>query len=272
MEYDIRNDTFIDYGADFLNTTLNNTAGEEGTGVYYTQINHTTLYTISRYGEHINVYDLQSLSYGQLATSIPINVDYAACIASSELPIPRLYITGGGDVHSEMLDDLQILNLDDLQWLTSLPSMTTPRWQHACIVRNDKLWAFGGAIKTTGYTVEVINTTNIEAETWEVIGSFGSCDSIGKVAVSAVQDLIYIVGGVTWCGWLFSLTDSVYVIDTVTNSISLHADNLTFVEWSLAAVEVDYTIYVFGSSDWATLDLLRTLCTCSLLISDSATK
>ena len=131
VKYNILNDRFIDYGDDYLKTTLGNGDGEYGTSVYFTQINENTLYTINQNGKSIHVYNLESLSYHVLDTTIPITVNHQGSIASSEAPIPRLYITGG--YLSDILDDLQILELEVLQWVATPPSMNNARWHHGSI-------------------------------------------------------------------------------------------------------------------------------------------
>ena len=58
VEYDILKDEFIDFGDDYLNTTLGNGDGEYGTSVYFTQINDSTLFTINHNRRTFNVHDL----------------------------------------------------------------------------------------------------------------------------------------------------------------------------------------------------------------------
>lgn len=130
IKCEIPDNTCLQMGSDdYLSSELGNEGGEFGYGVYFTQINATTLYTINPNGDAINVYDLQYLSYDALDTSIPTNVSSESCISSSETPAPRLYITGGTD-GLYAINNLQILSMDDLQWLTQLPSMVYHRHFH----------------------------------------------------------------------------------------------------------------------------------------------
>ena len=269
VEYDTLNDAFIDYGEEFVSSALGNSDGENGWGVYFTQINATTLYTINRNGDSINVYDLQSLSFYDLGTTIPVDVSYHGCIASAITPSPRLYITGGkvDDWSSpnwlEELDDLQILGLDDLQWLTSAPSMTTARAGHGCIVVNDLLWAIGGQ---SSESVEMINITDITTGSWQVVGSV-SCQ-MSSFGITAVDDIIFLVGGYCWD--TSARSGIVYTIDTVTNTISVYAESLPFPVNGMSILAIDDMIYGFGGTNgssldsWMTLDLLSLLkCTYS---------
>ena len=260
IEYDIANDAIIDYGEDYISSTLNNSHGEYGLGVYYTQIDPSTLYLIDMLGDAINVYDLQSLSYDRLNTTIPFDVSYYSCIASSD---STLYITGGYSNQNGTLDRLQVLNLEDLSWLQRAPSMNYERYQHGCIVvngnGNHKLWAIAGAYEES---VEFVSTTDIEDRPWKKSGSL-SC-GLSFFGVTAFGDTIFIVGGN--CYGTTIRPDTVYTIDSVTNSIRTHKDALPFGVSGMPVVLVGNTIYGFGGYDgknvldsWMTLDLLCTL-------------
>ena len=93
VEYNIVTDEIIDLGVDYLNVTLGNDDGEFGYSKYFTQINGTTMYTINGNTGSINVYNLKSSPFYELDTTIPIDVYYYGCIASSDTPSPRLYIS-----------------------------------------------------------------------------------------------------------------------------------------------------------------------------------
>ena len=256
VKYEISNDIFVDFGNDYLSSTLGNSDDEYGFGVYFTQINATTLFTINSHGGSINVYHLQSLSYDTLDTTIPTNVGIYGCLSSSESPSPKLYITGGYN-SGDSLNNLQVLSLVDLQWVSSPPSMLKAREQHGCVVVNDTLWAIGGYYVDS---VEAINTTNIATETWTAIGSL-NCE-LRLMGVTAVNEMIFIVGG--YCRDTSSFSDTVYTIDTVKNNISVYEYSLQIAVAGMPVVEVDYTIYGFGGNirsltsldSWMTLNLL----------------
>ena len=257
MEYVIVSNEFVDYGEDYISSALGNGDGENGWGIYFTQINDTTLYTINRNGDSINVYDLQSLSFYDLGTTIPVDVSFYGCIASAEIPTPRLYITGGKEWFRE-LDDLQILGLDNLEWLASPPSMTTARAGHGCIVVNDILWAIGGEDLDS---VEIISITEITTKSWQIIDSV-PCQ-LGRFGLTLVDEMIFIVGGYCWDTETYS--DSVYTINTREMMISAYSESLPFAVNGMPVVMVDYTIYGFGGyigssvriDSWMTLHMLR---------------
>lgn len=231
------------------------------------------MYTINLDGDHIHVYNLESgtesLSYQQLATSIPIGVSMYGCIASAYspggtpegTPNPTLFIVGGYDTSSSSSRaDLQVLNLDDLSWLSNAPSMSYGRHSHGCIAVNDKLWAIGGGGVDS---IEVINTTNIATGgtwTWQENGNLDCGLHLFGITVAA--DTIYIVGGL--CS---AFSDTVYTIDTVTNVVTrlaATADLLPTALCCISLVTVGDTIYGFGGysaasgplDSWITLKML----------------
>lgn len=265
VKYEISNDDFVDYGEYYLLDTLNSTF-EHGFGTYFTQIS-TTLYTINckdYINQSINVYDLQSLSYQPLNTTIPVAVSSSGCISSSESPSPKLFLTGGGSIGSSAppLKNLQILSLIDLQWETSPPSMLKGRWGHGCIMVNDRLWAIGGYNEDS---VEAIKIADIAKESWGAIGKL-SC-LLWNMGVTAVNEIIFVVGGYRTDTDRFS--DTVYTIDTNTNLIGVSADSLPLAVSGMSVVTIDRTIYGFGGLDringsdgvyldsWMTFDVSR---------------
>ena len=265
--YDMTSDDITDLGLMNLSIAPNND-GEHGFSTYFTQL-ESMLYTINQNGESINVWDLSDSFglwyHGTLGTTIPINVNLYGCIASANTPSPTLYITGGNNgsnTEPAAFDDLQVLNLDDMQWLSSPPSMTETRHRHGCIVENDKLWAIGGRHEST---VEGINTNNIASETWNVIGSL-NCN-VTLAGITAFDSIIFVVGG--YCKQIATRLDTVYTIDTVANTVNVSAFTLPFGVHGMPVVEVDGTIYGFGGrykfengsgaadrDGWLTLDML----------------
>ena len=255
MEYDILNDNFTDYGMSYLHENMSNYDGEYGTGIYFTQINSTTLYTIRGVsGTKINVYDLPSLSYRDLGTTIPKHAGDSACISSSTTPSHQLYITGGEAFGAS----LQILSINSMEWTSNPnpPSMNNNRSAHGCIISNDKLWAFGGYETNS---VEAVNTTDITNENWQIIGNL-SCNRT-EFGVTEVDGVIYIVGGQCSDG---AVSDNVQTIDTTTNAINVYEHSLPHAVYGMPVMVIDYTIYGFGGytesspvDSLLTLDLLR---------------
>lgn len=257
IEYDIATETFNDLEDDYLESTLGNNVGEYGTGVYYTQIDATTLYTISRTGAYISAYDLESdsVSWNRIEPDIPYNVGKYACIASSNTPSPRLYITGGDD--DDVKKRLQIYDLDSNSWLESdsIPQMRFIRDSHGCTVVNNRLFVMGHSTK-----IEAINITDIMNQSWTKMGLLPpSRPTLEEFGVAAVDHMIYIIGGTRDGGPV----DTVYTIDTDTDAVTLHGEPLPYPVHGMSVVVVDGIVYGFGgktggtpSDQWMTLDLL----------------
>ena len=246
VEYDITNNQFIDRGETYLSSTTYSTVGY---GVFYTQLDATTLYTTNRDGTYINVFDLQSLSYQQLSPAIPTSVDKSGCLASSKTPSPRLYLTGGNAGAA-----LQVLDLDSGSWLDSLPSMSYSRQSHGCVTIDTStvttdLWVMGQVTQ-----IEYISTSDIQSASWTEINDQLPV-ALEEFSVVASGTTIYVIGG----GWA---VDTVYTIDTMTNTVA-QIGSLPEAVHNMGVIVVDGVIYGFGghsstqSQDkWMTLDLL----------------
>lgn len=256
-KYDIANDSFVDYGSEYLSSSLTNANGEFGRGIYYTQINDTTMFTINSNGYSINVYNLESLAYHKLDTPIPTEVGKVGCISSSENPSPRLYITGGYDSEQGLLDELQIVDLEDMRWISNPPSMKNARSSHGCVVVNEKLWAISGAATDT---VEVMDlSSRWRPGKWKETGSL-DC-ALYSFGVIVVEELIFVIGG--YCSNMGPYSDRVYTIDTVTYSISVYSYRLPYAVDGMPVMTWNDTIDGFGGwggsgwlDSWVTLELL----------------
>lgn len=265
VEYSTSNEQFTDHGESYLSSTLGNSDGEFQKGQYFTQINGTTMFTVNGNDTTINVYHLESLSYYTLDTTIPINVGIWSCITSSEIPVSKLYITGGWDsVEDSLSHELQILSLENLSWLQSAPAMIDGRYNHGCIVVNNRLWTIGGDDAGLGLdSVEAILIEDIELNYWYKNGTLPT--KVARFGLLTVDDLIFIIGGYI-DGDTHSQSDTVYIIDTQQNSISTYEYNLPYAVQGISVLFIDYTIYGFGGwgnyayfNSLFTLDLLRDL-------------
>lgn len=243
----VTNGWFDDYTTSkYLSDTLMNDDGEDGEGIYFTQIDDTTLYTISTDGGNINMYDLTagSETYQQLVT-IPINVGFPnrGCLASS-VSLSSLYVAGG--FNSGSIANLQILNLSDMQWSDG-PSMSYGRVAHGCVVVNDRLWAIGSVEE-----VEAINITNISSQSWSDMFSLPT--RLSSFGLTVLDDIIYIIGGVDENS-NYEEVDTMYLIDTAAGNYDLYEDSLPMELQGMAVIVVDRTIYGFGgysstSAEW----------------------
>ena len=253
--YDIGTNSFTDYGSSYLYDTLSsgNLFKEMGLATYYTQINETTLFSIAQSTTRISVYDLESLSWQQLATNIPTNVYFRGCLASSQSP-SALYITGGWytSTTSSTMNDLQVLTLHDMTWSDNAPAMTYARHSHGCVVVDDRLWAIGFVL-----AVEAINITGLESQSWNEMMTLPQ--RLVQFGMVAVDDTIYIVGGYNISSFAMN---SVIAIDTAAASYAMYDGVLPYAVYGMPVVLIDDTIYGFGGTDgmssdsWMTVDML----------------
>ena len=251
--------SFRDYGEDFL-SFLGNEQGERGQGsVFYTQLS-TTLFTIPQNDNYIHVYDLNpaTLSFRTLEQSLPITVGDAACLASSNTPSPRLYLTGGYTNYSgyyEIYPFFWIFDLENYAW-TRGNDMNYARYSHGCVVVDDTLWTMG-----TVSEIETINVTDIYNAEWSVHNNLSIAANLSAFGVVSTNDIsllrcgwyginncnnhsIFIIGG--WIGDRHSgqNSDVVYIIDTEWGNMTY--DTLPFGVSAISTILFDGSIYVFG--------------------------
>ena len=237
IKYDIDNDEFREVLA-----TADSEIDEDGKGVYYTQINDSTLFTIYKDGEHIHVYDLKSSSCRELNTTIQTPVDDKACIASSESPFPILYIVGGyGGEEVGALTDLQILNLHNMSWNTG-PSMLHGRKSHGCVVVMDNLWATGHVAE-----VEAINITDIYNQGWTQMTELPL--RMKWFGLVVVDEFIGIIGGYDRDAPFDQYLSSIFFIDTYNSLVYFVNDSIISPAAWISATVVGRTIYGFGGYD-----------------------
>ena len=243
VQYNIDDNNFTDYGAEYLSTKLSNPYGEFGAGTFYTQINETLLYTIRGTGEYINAYNLESFSFHQLDQTIPINVDIGGCLASVELPRPQLFVVGGRYYNGtgwNRRNTLQILDLSVGNWSMG-PNMTQDRAGHGCVVVNDWLWAIG--LYPTVESIHVPERSNSSSDTaWKIKGSL-STGVLFYVRLAVFEELIFVVGG---CTLYTCPVERVIIIDTNTAKMDSTTLALPYAVLGMGIVVVDRTIYGFG--------------------------
>ena len=234
MEYDILRNEFIDHGENYLSS-------DPGLyGIFYTQYNESTMYSIAEAGSSLFMFDLKSLELQQIDTSIPESVRDLTCIASSELT-NALYITSG-DGGNDAIDSGQVFESDSKTWLTSIPSMNHARWYHGCWVEatNHKLYAIGGESVSQ---IESINIVNIQNHIWTVMDDELPVP-LKCFGVTSVNGVIYIIGG--FHDESASYMDTVHMIDTSTNTLHLDASILPYAARAMASIAADGIIYSFG--------------------------
>ena len=226
-------------------------------GIYYSQINATTLFTIGPSGEYIHMYDLSSLVIMSI-TKIRRTVNWTACLASSETPSPRLYITGGDSFvdyndswsiftttdlpENDTNHVFQILDLDNQSW-TLGDDINFARRAHGCITMNDTLWIMGYVAE-----IETVNITDVYNTEWAVHSELRLENNLITFGLVAVDHYILIIGGLVIHGdYMQYSSNIVYIIDTVSDSLTTELlPNFEVGIAGLSAVVVDNIVYGFG--------------------------
>eukprot|EP01083_Nonionella_stella_P267657 904263_1 len=247
LEYDTTTQTFTDHGLNALSG-----AQSGGDGQFWTQ-QGSIVYMI-RDIDQPSTFNIFDMSLNQFTTdwkgiTFPTPVSDEACLASTAT---FLYVLGGQA--QQILNALQILSLTTYTWISNPPSMIDTRENHACIVLNGFLWAFGGKANGASNTLERnerIEIADITQKAWNAIDSL----TIGVEYCRAValHNTIYIIGGQQSSN---NELDLVHFVDANTGTVTLSSDRMPWIgEWQ-APIIVDGTIYVFGgyrgdTREWA---------------------
>ena len=145
------------------------------------------------------------------------------------------------------------LNLTTNTWNYGSLCLTI-RYVPSCEVSfNGKLYAIGGYGSSN--FIEAIYTDNIEINSWF---SLNDGFSISSYTTSAVYNIyIFVMGGGT---------DLMYIINTITDIVTLSSDRLPHSVQTGASVVMDNILYLFGNEiepndNWSNL-LLLSVCFC----------
>ena len=207
--YDILDDNFIDFG----NVLPINNFASSG---FYTQYGAKRLYTVERTGVSLYVFDMSSMDPIQqrVNTTIPVNVGYHSCLASSELT-GAVYVVGGHDGDGHM-KTVQIYDIISSTWSNGT-SLNYGRAWHDCIVEptTQILYVVGDWWTRP---IERNHVKNIRNQSWEEFAELPSGASGTRIRVTVWHNIIFVIGG----EWADPGTDAVYTIDTVCNMNGSH--------------------------------------------------
>eukprot|EP01084_Bolivina_argentea_P121683 215633_1 len=259
IEYDISNGEFTDRGEVLATHSW-------GLSDFYTQIDNTLFIIFSRHlqandrtgtGEKLVTYNLETGSMNTNYQTIPISVTDCGCLASTT---DHLFVVGGQDWSlTGTKNTVQVFDISNNQWLDNVPSMIKARRGHSCIVDpvHHKLFAIGGFRRTGGTskdpvdvytaTIETIHTDDITQNGWAYIEPLSI--AIGWIRSVYFDQFIYVIGGAygTWMN--FGFTDKVHVIDTTTDTVTVHPDRLAYEVSSTASIIANNVLFVFGGYD-----------------------
>eukprot|EP01083_Nonionella_stella_P303676 1052123_1 len=243
VEYDIARDEFIDVGETVVSALYLDQP-------YYTQIDHT-LYVIDIL-DTLTTYNMKTNAFDPNYASINSKVNTLACLASKP---GYLYIVGGFNKNSPS-DLVQVFDITNHVWMTDSPPMNNGRQSPSCIVNPSTgiLYAFGGyvygaqALKDWIHSTEAIDTTDITQRTWSIKESLAL--NVSSYFYPVVHDnKIYVMGARISNpqgnpSYLYH--DTMYIMDLITETLSISPDPLWDAIWGAAPIVVDDILYSFG--------------------------
>ena len=204
--YDILEDNFTDFGS-VLPTRNFASAG------FYSQYDATILYTVNFAGDSLYIFDMSSVDPVQqrINTTIPVDVSYHGCLASSELT-GAVYVIGGNG----HLKIVQIYDINSSTWSNGT-SLNYGRAWHDCIVEptTQILYVVGD---WWNKPIERNHVNNIRNQSWEEFAEYPSEATGTRVRLAVWYNIIFIIGG----EYADPGTDEVYIIDTVCNMYRTH--------------------------------------------------
>eukprot|EP01083_Nonionella_stella_P181195 648210_1 len=213
-----------------------------GYSQYWTQMGHIVL-MLDSYSPVINSYDLSTNIFTQQwkGITIPKNITiYTGCIASTQ---DALFIVGGANETKDVyFDTFFIYYLNKNTW-DSGPSISLARSRHSCIVSewSDTLFVIGGHYHyTQTRRIEYISVHNTTENTWTILNHNLGFRSWGVRSVSYHQ-YIYIISGSD-----DTYSNTVHIIDTERNSLSVAPHSLVYGVSYSTPVIVNDRLYVFG--------------------------
>eukprot|EP01083_Nonionella_stella_P037854 103143_1 len=233
MEYNIAQNAFIDHGERFFKDSI------YGDSTFYTQVGDV-LYILSDPGV-LNAFNLDTKELTESVFTLPIPVHYSACLNSNS---DYLSATGGWN-SKKAIATVQILDLTTLQWLDNVPSLTQNRFQHACAIDLDILYAIGGHVDVNPLSmIESISTLNIAQNTWQKLGDLPVAVGFARAVVH--EHVIYVLGGGIVDGPGYTLYNTVQMINAITHEVSVSPHDLVSSLSEVAPIIMNNVIYAFG--------------------------
>eukprot|EP01083_Nonionella_stella_P216565 778278_1 len=141
-----------------------------GNSQYYTQVNHE-LWMINPDGSAFIKFNTNT--YKVELPSITISDSHVSkCLTS----IDNYLIVIGGDSGMNTYDTVEILRINDQQWLSNIPSLNTARTALSCVAVNHVIYAIAGFQLFSTFldsieTLDVSDMTTISTQKWNVFGA-----------------------------------------------------------------------------------------------------
>ena len=247
VKFTVDDENFEDYGTSALNVYNQPWFGE-----VHGQIQN--LLYLPNKGQEITkiyIFDLSSNTVNATLSSITVpstsNNVYGCLAAITDNNTDYLLLVGGL-LGGTVLFNVQRYHIQNSFW-DNITSMNTARYDHSCIIDQDKyLWAIGGVNSTASSSalssIERVLITS-DGASWQY--NHQSLSKGNRNCRSVLyEDKIYVIGG---RDDNLDFLDYVTIINTQTGNVSIMSDKLNYYVLSAGAVLTDHSIYIFGGAN-----------------------
>eukprot|EP01083_Nonionella_stella_P045892 122978_1 len=176
------------------------------------------------------------------------NMEISCLVATDE----SIFVVGGR-VASESQTVVQRLNLLTYNWTFSY--MNQGRDSLSCAVDyvTNKLYAIAGKSESNNDffdSIEMINIDTIDQQSWVILDDKLTTTCAGSRALShSESNRIFVIGGYGPEGKHYNDLDTVHIINTITDAVSLSTERLPYQVVTTGAIIVENTMYCFGGYD-----------------------
>eukprot|EP01083_Nonionella_stella_P165852 552860_1 len=247
LRYNVRNNTFADDG-DVVGW---NTTGKAQSWQQYANMLYMITYNT------LSVYDFDSNQFINhwKNISFPRKSEREIWEGSSELSClvvtdTFIFIIGGSDASdSTTMNDVQILSLLTYNWTFS--NMIQARRSLSCAFDHLRhtLYAISGLQDDDAHlnSIEMTNINGMEQQSWTMLNDTLTDACFGTRALAhSDSNSVFIIGGHNNEGDNVISINTVHVINTITNTVSVSPERLPYKVTTTGAIIVDNIIYCFG--------------------------
>eukprot|EP01083_Nonionella_stella_P297025 1008909_1 len=229
IRYDVTRNAFIDDGTDLLSADTGSLAQ------FYAQ-SGDTMYFSKALDDTFSIYDFSRKQFTDNYITTPVTVNGFTCLSATD---EYLFVIGGKNNGNTV----QTLHLLSTEW--ALSYMNTARRSSSCTIDRDRttLYAIAGQDQVYIDSIEMLNITDIGAQSWVLLDETLTDHGLQgtRALLHQKSNRIFVIGGFgpNW-------SNSVHIINTVTNHVTLSSDLLPYNVTTTAALIVDNILYAFG--------------------------
>eukprot|EP01083_Nonionella_stella_P008960 25969_1 len=229
IRYDVTRNAFIDDGTDLLSADTRSLAQ------FYAQ-SGDVMYFSKAFDDSFSIYDFSRKQFTDNYITTPVTVNGFTCLSATD---EYLFVIGGKNNGNTA----QTLHLLSAEWAVSY--MNTARRSSSCTIDRDRttLYAIAGQDQVYIDSIEMLNITDIGAQSWVLLDETLTDHGLQgtRALLHQKSNRIFVIGGFgpNW-------SNSVHIINTVTNHVTLSSDLLPYNVTTTAALIVDNILYAFG--------------------------